>query len=87
MTLFEAQQKAQYYYNKWQEYQKEVERMETAFDIADLNKPFRKYTVAELSQLYNISEKAYDWSRENADNNIYDYNLLATKDDRIILAR
>lgn len=87
MTLFEAQQKAQYYYNKWQEYQKEVDRMETAFDIADLNKPFRKYTVAELSQLYNISEKAYDWSRENADNNIYDYNLLATKDDRIILAR
>lgn len=87
MTLFEAQQKAQYYYNKWQEYQKEVERMESAFDIADLNKPFRKYTVAELSQLYNISEKAYDWSRENADNNIYDYNLLATKDDRIILAR
>lgn len=87
MTLFEAQQKAQYYYNKWQEYQKEVERMETAFDIADLNKPFRKYTVAELSQLYNISEKAYDWSRENADSNIYDYNLLATKDDRIILAR
>ena len=87
MTLFEAQQKAQYYYNKWQEYQKEVERMETAFDIADLNKPFRKYTVAELSELYNISEKAYDWSRENADNNIYDYNLLATKDDRIILAR
>lgn len=87
MTLFEAQQKAQYYYNKWQEYQKEVERMETAFDIADLNKPFRKYTVAELSQLYNISGKAYDWSRENADSNIYDYNLLATKDDRIILAR
>ncbi len=87
MTLFEAQQKAQYYYNKWQEYQKEVERMETAFDIADLNKPFRKYSVAELSKLYNISEKAYDWSRENADSNIYDYNLLATKDDRIILAR
>lgn len=87
MTLFEAQQKAQYYYNKWQEYQKEVERMETAFSIADMNKPFRKYTVAELSQLFNISDKAYEWSRENADSNIYDYNLLAPKDDRIILAR
>lgn len=61
--------------------------METAFDIADMNKPFKKYTVNELNQLYNISEKAYEWSRENADSNIYDYNLMAIKEDRIILAR
>lgn len=87
MTLLEAQQKAKYYYEKWQEYQKEADRMETAFDIADMNKPFKKYTVNELNQLYNISEKAYEWSRENADSNIYDYNLMAIKEDRIILAR
>lgn len=87
MTLFEAQQKAEYYYNKWQEYQKEVERMQSAFSIKDLNKPFKKYTVNELQQLYSISGKAYEWSRENPDSNIYDYNLMAIKEDRIILAR
>lgn len=87
MTLLEAQQKAKYYYEKWQEYQKQVEKMETAFDIQDMNKPFKKYTVGELNQLYNISEKAYEWSRENADSNIYDYNLMALKEDRIILSR
>lgn len=87
MTLLEAQQKAKYYYQKWQEYQKEVERMETAFDISDMNKPFKKYTINETQQLYNISEKAYEWMLENKDANIYDYNLMALKEDRIILAK
>lgn len=87
MTLLEAQQKAEYYYSKWQEYQKEVERMGKAFDIRDMNKPFRKYTVAELNQLYTISNKAYEWSLENRDSNIYDYNLMAIKEDKVILAR
>lgn len=87
MTLLEAQQKAKYYYQKWQEYQKEVERMETAFDIHDMNKPFKKYTINEIQQLYNISEKAYEWMQENQDSNIYDYNLMALKEDKIILAK
>lgn len=87
MTLLEAKQKAEYHYAKWQEYQQQVEKMGKAFDIRDMNKPFRKYTVAELNQLYTISEKAYNWSLENKDSNIYDYNLMAIKEEKVILSR
>lgn len=87
MTLLEAQQKAQYYYNKWQEFQKEVERMETAFSIDTMDKPFKKYSLADLQKLYSISGKAYEWAQENPDSNIYDYNFMAVKEDKILLAK
>ena len=89
MTQFEAKQKAQYYYEKYQEYQRILDKMEAVFDIPDFNKPFRKYTIDELQKLLDVSEKAYEWSREeeNANSNIYDYNLLSAKEDRITLAR
>lgn len=87
MTRLEAQQKVKYYYDKWQEYQSVLDKMDAVFDIQDFNKPFRKYSIEELQRLLNVSEKAYDYSRENQDSNIYDYNLMALKEDKITLAR
>ena len=87
MTLLEAQQKLQYHYAKWQEYQKEVERLETAFSIDNMQKPFKKYSLHELQKLFTLSNKAYEWGKENADSNIYDYNFMATKEDQVLLAK
>lgn len=87
MTRLEAQQKVKYYYDKWQEYQAVLDKMDAVFDIRDFNKPFRKYSLEELGRLLDVSEKAYEYSRVNQDSNIYDYNLLALKEDRITLAR
>lgn len=87
MTKLEAQQKAKYYYEKWQEYQAVLDKMDMVFDIQDFNKPFRKYSIGELQALLEVSEKAYEYSRENGESNIYDYNLLSAKEDRITLAR
>lgn len=89
MTRLEAQQKVEYYRKKLNEYQAVLDKMDAVFDIQDFNKPFRKYTIDELQRLLDVSEKAYEWSREeeNANSNIYDYNLLSPKEDRITLAR
>lgn len=87
MTKLELQQKVDYYRRKLDEYQKELDKMELVFDIHDYNKPFRKYSIAELSHLLECSEKAYEYSRENPNENIHDYNLLSVKEDRVNLAR
>lgn len=87
MTRLEAQQKVEYYRKKLNEYQAVLDKMDMVFDIPDFNKPFKKYSIAELSALLECSEKAYEFSRENGESNIYDYNLMALKDDRITLAR
>lgn len=87
MTRLEAQQKVEYYRKKLNEYQAVLEQMDRVFDIPDFNKPFKKYNINELQQLLDCSEKAYEWSLENGESNIYDYNLLSMKEDRITLAR
>lgn len=89
MTRLEAQQKVEYYRKKLNEYQAVLDQMDRVFDIPDFNKPFRKYSIGELQALLEVSEKAYEWSREeeNANSNIYDYNLISAKEDRITLAR
>lgn len=87
MTRLELQQKVDYYRRKLDEYQKELDKMEMVFDIHDYNKPFKKYSLAELQHLKDCSEKAYEYSLENKEENIYDYNLVSLKDDRVNLAR
>lgn len=89
MTKFEVQQKVAYYRKKLEEYQAILDDMEKVFDIDDFNKPFRKYSINDLQALLDISEKAYEWSREeeNKDATIYDYNLQACAAERIILAK
>lgn len=89
MTRFEAEQKVTYYRKKLNEYQKILDNMDKVFDIQDFSKPFRKYSIGELQALLEVSEKAYEWSREkeNADYNIYDYNLSTPKADNVTLAR
>lgn len=89
MTKFEAQQKVNYYRKKLEEYQAILDDMEKVFDIDDFNKPFRKYSINDLQALLDVSEKAYEWSREeeNKDATIYDYNLQVCAAARITLAR
>lgn len=87
MTRLEAEQKVKYYRDKWSEYQKILDKMDMVFDIPDLEKPFGKYTLPEQQKLYQISEKAYEYSIEHKEENIYDYNLLSAKDNKITLAR
>lgn len=89
MTKLEAQQKMEYHRKKWQEYQKEVERMEAVFDIPNMKKPFSKYGLNEIQQLFSLSATAYAWfqHKENRDCNIYDYNNQASNEDKLNLAR
>lgn len=89
MTKAEVKQKVDYHSRKLAEYKKELERMETAFEISDMNKPFRKYTINDLQALLEVSQKAYEWSREEENRNatIYDYNLQAYVEDRVLLAK
>lgn len=89
MTKFEAEQKVAYYRKKLEEYQAILDDMEKVFDIDDFNKPFRKYSINDLQALLDVSEKAYEWSREeeNIDATIYDYNLQACAAERITLAK
>lgn len=87
MTRLEAQQKVEYYRKKLNEYQAVLDQMDRVFDIPDYNKPFKKYSIDELQKLLDCSEKAYEWSLENRESNIHDYNLLSMKEDRITLAR
>lgn len=87
MTKAELKYKVDYYYKKYMEFQKQLEKMDKAFEIYDMEKPFKDYTIAEMQLLTDISEKAYEWSRENPNSNIYDYNTSANTNEKIALGK
>ena len=70
---------------KQEQLQKQLEKYDTAFNIHDNEKPYKKYTIAECSQLYEISKRAYEWLNENPQNNILDYNAQCPVAYRVLL--
>lgn len=83
MTKLELQQKQEYYRRKLNEINAELERMDKVFTIHDKEKPFRKYSVIEMNELFDISQDAFNWLSENNENNILDYNAQASKDKQV----
>lgn len=55
----------------------ELEKFGTVFCIKDKEKSFRKYSVNEMNELYNISKSAFEYLESNRDESILDYNKIA----------
>lgn len=51
----------------------------------DKAKPFKKYSIAERQNLYNINQNAYEQLAAHKDESVLDYNTLQTAANRVIL--
>lgn len=65
--------------------QKQLEAYDTAFSIDQPEKPYQKYNIAEISQLYAISLRAYEWLNGNQQKSIIDYNNQCPTAYRVLL--
>ena len=66
---------------------KQRENAEDELELKDYSKPFRQWTVAEQNDLFELSEKAYDWFYDgNETKSILDYNESVPKLERVPLA-
>lgn len=87
MTKYELQQKRDRLQKELKEVTAQLEKMNKVLSLDNNEKPFSKYTLGETNDLFDISEKAYNWFIENKDKNIYDYNATVPKANRIVLER
>ena len=63
------------------------ENAKDELELKDYSKPFRQWTVAEQNDLFELSEKAYDWFYDgNEQKSILDYNESVPKLERVPLA-
>lgn len=85
MTKRELLAKQDYLQKQLADVNRQLEMMETAFSIKDTTKPFSKYSLCEINELYAISPKAYDYLSENRNETILDYNRQSAKDYRVLL--
>ena len=63
------------------------ENAKDELELKDYSKPFRQWTVAQQNDLFELSEKAYDWFYDgNEQKSILDYNESVPKLERVPLA-
>lgn len=63
------------------------ENAKDELELKDYSKPFRQWTVAEQNDLFELSERAYDWFYDgNEQKSILDYNESVPKLERVPLA-
>ena len=63
------------------------ENAKDELELKDYSKPFRQWTVAEQNELFELSERAYDWFYDgNEQKSILDYNESVPKSERVPLA-
>ena len=62
-----------------------LSNMEKVLKLKDIDKPFQKWSLAEMNDLYSINNKAFEWFGQNKDKTVYDYNAQAYEEDRINL--
>ena len=66
---------------------KQKENAKDELELKDYSKPFRQWTVAEQNDLFELSERAYDWFYDgNEQKSILDYNESVPKLERVPLA-
>ena len=66
---------------------KQKENAKDELELKDYSKPFRQWTVAEQNDLFELSERAYDWFYDgNEQKSILDYNESVPKSERVPLA-
>lgn len=87
MTKKELEYKIQQQRKKLNELLAEYEKMNQVFDIDNKEKPFKKWSLAEQEQLFELKESAYSWLLDNKDKSILDYNNEHTKEQRITFAK
>ena len=63
----------------------QLEKFDTAFNINQPAKPYKKYALYEINQLYSISERAYNWLNDNQDKSILDYNKQCPNAYKVLL--
>lgn len=85
MTKFDLEFKIKQTRELLQKYEKQLADMETVFYIDDKEKPFKKWSIKEQSELYQINSKAWEWLTENTENNILDYNNNQVKKENEVL--
>ena len=85
MTKKELLWKQEHLQKQLADVQKQLEAYDTAFNINDTAKPYKKYSIAECSQLYEISKRAYEWLNENPQQSIIDYNAQCPTAYRVLL--
>lgn len=80
MTKYEVKEKLAAAREQVKKYTELLEKMEQTFTIDDSSKPFVKWSVNEIQQLYDISKPAFYWfvgeetGESNQDKSIDDYN-------------
>ena len=85
MTKFDLEFKIKQTRELLQKYEKQLADMETVFYIDDKEKPFKKWTIKEQNELYQINSKAWEWLSANTENNILDYNNNQIKKENEVL--
>lgn len=91
MTKKEIMNEISYHSQKITELQKMLESAVDELKLDDYEKPFRRYTINELEDLYSINQKVFEWFNddeepERKNMSIIEYNQQALKKDRMPLA-
>lgn len=85
MTKSDLEFKIQQTRKQLAKYEEELKKMNEVFYIDDKEKPFKKWTISEQNQLYNIKNQAWQWLSENKDSSILDYNKNQIKKENQVL--
>lgn len=87
LSKYELNQKKMKLLEQLQEIQTAIDKRGQEFSI-DTSTPFKKWSLAETNELYELSPFAFEWFiNDNQDKTILDYNETQPKEKRIKLAQ
>lgn len=87
LTKYELKQKKERLQKELAEVNAKLEKLNKTLQLDNNEKPFSKYTIGEMENLLDCSEKAYNWLSENKDKNIYDFNATQPTANKVVLDR
>ena len=87
LSKYELNQKKMKLLEQLQEIQTAIDKRGQEFSI-DTATPFKKWSLAETNELYELSPFAFEWFiNDNQDKTILDFNETQPKEKRIKLAQ
>lgn len=94
MTKFELEDKVKFHSQELKKYQKALDDAgDGFFELAQHDKPFKKFTLLELDSLSRINERAYAWFTGDEENEghkdatIEDFNKTVGKLDQVLFEK
>ena len=85
------QQQLKYHREQAVKLEKEIADLPEMLKLSSKDKPFHKWSLAEMNNLADIDEKAFKYFTENnsknADKTIKDYNQTVPRIERIIVEK